>query len=91
MLLDCQATFDQLVSDIKRLDTSYRTTLIYGTRGVGKTIFMNVVGRKVSSDSQWISIHLPIGDEMLGRLVLLPLLRLFITGYFYANQKAARK
>lgn len=71
VLLDRQTIFNPLVANVKKLNTPYRTTLIYGARGTGKTVFMNAVGRKISDDRNWISIHLPIGDNMLGRLVSL--------------------
>lgn len=68
VLLDRTNLLKDLVSDIKSLDTPYRTTLIYGARGVGKTVFMNSVGEQISKDPNWVVIHLIIGDNMVGRL-----------------------
>ena len=68
VLLDREEVQSKLVKDIKALDTPYRTTLIYGNRGVGKTVFMNSVGKQIDQDPTWITIHLIIGDNMVGRL-----------------------
>lgn len=68
VLLNRDEVLDQLVEDIKTLNTPYRTTLIYGTRGVGKTVFMNAVGEKINEDPNWMTVHLIIGDQMVGRL-----------------------
>ena len=68
VLLDREEVQSKLVKDIKALDTPYRTTLIYGNRGVGKTVFMNSVGKQIDQDPTWITIHLIIGENMVGRL-----------------------
>ena len=68
VLLDRTKLLNQLVSDIKDLDTPYRTTLIYGARGIGKTVFMNEVGRQIDQDPDWIVVHLIIGERMVARL-----------------------
>lgn len=68
VLLDRENLKNKLVADIKEMDTPYRTTLIYGNRGVGKTVFMNSVGQQIASDPDWITLHLIIGDNMVGRL-----------------------
>lgn len=68
VLLDRNKILNRLVADIKDVDTPYRTTLVYGTRGVGKTVFMNNVGKLISQEPQWLTIHLIIGDNMVGRL-----------------------
>ena len=60
VLLDREEVQSKLVKDIKALDTPYRTTLIYGNRGVGKTVFMNSVGKQIDQDPTWITIHLII-------------------------------
>ena len=65
VLLDRNEILNRLVTDIKDVDTPYRTTLIYGTRGVGKTVFMNNVGKLISQDPQWLTIHLIIGDNIV--------------------------
>lgn len=59
----------QLVNDIKALDTPYRTTMIYGNRGVGKTVFMSMVSQQIAQDSAWIVVNLTMGEQMLSRLV----------------------
>lgn len=41
VLLNRKELITKLINDIKELDTPYRTTLIYGTRGIGKIVFMN--------------------------------------------------
>lgn len=64
-----QEKLNTLVQDIKSVNTPYRTTLIYGTRGVGKTVFMNSVGQEIEKDSDWITIHLIIGDHMVEQLI----------------------
>lgn len=69
VLLNRDELINQLITDIKELGTPYRTTLIYGTLGVGKTVFMNEVGQRISQDPNWQAIHLIIGDNMVGRLV----------------------
>ncbi|WP_057739908.1 DnaA ATPase domain-containing protein [Limosilactobacillus secaliphilus] len=69
VVLNRDELINQLVADIKELDTPYRTTLIYGTRGIGKTVFMNEVGQRISQDQQWQALHLIIGDNMVERLV----------------------
>lgn len=68
VLLDRENLKNKLVADIKAMNTPYRTTLIYGNRGVGKTVFMNAVGKQVADDEDWITLHLIIGDNMVGRL-----------------------
>lgn len=68
VLLDRDKIQNKLVADIKALGTPYRTTLIYGNRGVGKTVFMNSVGEQIARDPAWLTIHLIIGDNMVGRL-----------------------
>lgn len=50
VLLNRSEILQKLVASIKDLNTPYRTTLIYGTRGVGKTVFMNEVGKQISQD-----------------------------------------
>ncbi|MCI1975580.1 MAG: ATP-binding protein [Limosilactobacillus sp.] len=69
VLLNRESLITRLVSDIKELDTPYRTTLIYGTRGIGKTVFMNEVGKQINDQPDWLALHLIIGDNMVGRLV----------------------
>lgn len=69
VLLNRDQLLNRLVADIKELDTPYRTTLIYGTRGIGKTVFMNEVGKRINQDQNWLALHLIIGDNMIGRLV----------------------
>ena len=69
VVLNRDELINQLVADIKELDTPYRTTLIYGTRGIRKTVFMNEVGQRISQDQHWQALHLIIGDNMVGRLV----------------------
>ena len=64
VLLDRNEILNRLVTDIKDVDTPYRTTLIYGTRGVGKTVFMNNVGKLIY---QYTQMRI-IGDNMVGRL-----------------------
>jgi Cdc6-like AAA superfamily ATPase len=68
VLLDRDQLKNKLVADIKEMDTPYRTTLIYGNRGVGKTVFMNSVGEQIAADPDWLTLHLIIGDNMVGRL-----------------------
>lgn len=68
VLLNRDQILSSLVEDIKRLTTPYRTTLIYGARGVGKTVFMNAVGSRIDQDPQWTTVHLIIGENMVGRL-----------------------
>ena len=41
---------------------------LFGGAGVGKTVFMNSVGKQIDQDPTWITIHLIIGDNMVGRL-----------------------
>ena len=67
--MDRDELINRFTADIKELDTPYRTTFIYGTRGIGKTVFMNEVGRRISQDPKWQALHLIIGDNMVGRLV----------------------
>ncbi|WP_373841720.1 AAA family ATPase [Limosilactobacillus sp.] len=69
VLLNRSEILQKLVASIKDLNTPYRTTLIYGTRGVGKTVFMNEVGKQISQDDNWLVLHLIIGNNMIGRLV----------------------
>lgn len=68
VLLDRERTLATLVDDIKAMNTPYRTTLVYGVRGVGKTVFMNAVGKHLAEDPHWLAIHLIIGDNMVSRL-----------------------
>lgn len=71
VLLNRSQLMDQLVHDIKALNTPYRTTLIYGNRGVGKTVFMNGVGNQINQDPNWMTVHLIIGNEMAAHLAAL--------------------
>lgn len=71
VVLNRNQTLDQLVADIKKLNTPFRTTLIYGTRGVGKTIYMNAVGQEIQKDPSWAALHLIISNNMVEHLASL--------------------
>lgn len=71
VVLDRNQILDRLVADIKKLNTPFRTTLIYGTRGVGKTVFMNAVGKQIQQDDSWIALHLIINSNMVEHLASL--------------------
>lgn len=56
---------EEYIEEISNPDSPYQTTLVYGQRGSGKTVFMNSVKEKVSGLKDWIVFQIPLRSNIL--------------------------
>jgi len=60
---------DMLVDGLRNPDSPYQTTIISGVRGVGKTVLLTDICKKLSSDPSWVVVEIPSNSNILGSLV----------------------
>lgn len=64
IFLDREDMTNTVAEEIKEENSPYRTTLIYGLRGSGKTSFLVDVCNAVEKDAKWIVVY-PAADGNL--------------------------
>ena len=50
---------------IENLNSSYTISIVYGMRGIGKTVFLTAMDRKISAYPDWIVVNLAMGMKLL--------------------------
>jgi len=66
LFLDREEIVNTVSNGIKELSSSpYQTTLIYGTRGYGKTVLLNDICGRFSNDKKWIVVYLSSQSNIL--------------------------
>ena len=58
-----------LLRELGKLLSPYRTTLIYGVRGAGKTALLTDVINQLNQQKNWIVVDLSTKTEMLNTLI----------------------
>ena len=58
-----------LLRELGKLLSLYRTTLIYGVRGAGKTALLTDVINQLNQQKNWIVVDLSTKTEMLNTLI----------------------
>lgn len=67
--LDRQQQITQLVNELENPNTPYRTSLVYGMRGSGKTAFLTATSKLLRKRPNWIVVNLAMGSEMIETLI----------------------
>lgn len=65
IVLDQQAALDDYISSILAEDAKYQTSLIYGLRGAGKTVFLLNVEHTLEEIDNWKFVRLNLGQGNL--------------------------
>lgn len=65
IVLDQQAALDDYISSILAEDAKYQTSLIYGLRGAGKTVFLLNVEHTLKAMKNWEFVRLNLGQGNL--------------------------
>ena len=60
---------DEVVEELDNPNSPYKVSIVYGMRGVGKTTFLNEVGRKVEQEPNWLVVDLAMGSNLMATLV----------------------
>ncbi len=65
----CICSEKKLIADvsqgIENLNSSYTISIVYGMRGIGKTVFLTAMDRKISAYPDWIVVNLAMGMKLL--------------------------
>lgn len=69
IFLDRQKQVNQLVDELQNPLSPFRTTIVYGTRGSGKTSFITDVSNKIEAQSDWLIVNLALGSNLMPTLV----------------------
>lgn len=60
---------DNVTDELDNPNSPYKISIIYGTRGVGKTTFLTEVGRKIKKKENWIVVNLAMESNLLATLI----------------------
>jgi len=70
LFIDREHLVQEVADGIRELSASpYQTTLIYGIRGAGKTVFLNDVCRNIRQDKKWVVVYLASTENLLADLI----------------------
>ncbi len=67
--LDRNQLLNNLATSLENPSSPYRTSLIYGMRGIGKTTFMTDLADKMSDKSNWMVIDLAMNRVLMKTLL----------------------
>ena len=59
----------KLIKELDNPNTPYKSTIIYGMRGVGKTTFLTQIGNELSKQKKWIVANLAMGLDLFPYLI----------------------
>ena len=59
----------KLIKELDNPNTPYKSTIIYGMRGVGKTTFLTQVGNELNKQEDWIVVNLAMGLDLFPYLI----------------------
>lgn len=65
IVLDQQAALNEYISSLQEEDAKYQTSLIYGLRGAGKTVFLLNVEHTLAELKNWRFVRLNLGQGNL--------------------------
>lgn len=60
---------DDITEELDNPNSPYKISIVYGTRGVGKTTFLTEVGRKIKKKDNWIVVNLAMESNLLATLI----------------------
>ncbi|QNQ81136.1 ATP-binding protein [Lactobacillus sp. PV034] len=60
---------DEVTDELENPNSPYKISIVYGTRGVGKTTFLTEVGRKIKEKDNWIVVNLAMESNLLATLI----------------------
>lgn len=65
IFIDRGEQVDTYVEEILNPDSPFQTTMVYGQRGYGKTVFMNSVKERIGEFKDWIVFQIPSHSNIL--------------------------
>ena len=68
VFIDREVLIDEVIEGLKNPDSPYRTTVITGQRGVGKTAFLTDICKHFSGDRKWIVCQVPSDEDLLSTI-----------------------
>ena len=70
IFLDRQLLIQKVTDELENPNSPYRTSLIYGLRGSGKTAFLTDASTAVAAKKGWIVLNLAMSDSILPNLIV---------------------
>ena len=70
IFLDRQFLVQKVTDELENPNSPYRTSLIYGLRGSGKTAFLTDASTAVAAKKGWIVLNLAMSDSILPNLIV---------------------
>ena len=69
IFLDRNEIVRNLVENLSDLHSPYQTTLVYGLRGTGKTVFLTDISKTMQKKSNWIVVNMSLGMDLFSTLI----------------------
>ncbi len=60
---------DEVLQGVENFSRPYEILIVHGMRGIGKTVFLTAMDRKISACPDWIVVNLAMGMELLPTLI----------------------
>lgn len=69
LFLDRKPQIQYICQELNNRNSPYHTSLIYGVRGCGKTVFMTDLGNEMSKEKDWLVSTIPVTEHMISDLI----------------------
>lgn len=67
--LDRTQLLNDIAEDLNNPNSPYRTSMIYGMRGIGKTTFMTDLADKMAKNKNWLVVDLAMNNSLMKTLI----------------------